>query len=61
MDHLMTLATSLLSSTASRLATVNDGHNDTATYSYLANSPLKGSVNGIDILLDVGLREWHIG
>jgi len=22
---------------------------------------VKGSVNGIDILLDAGLREWHIG
>ena len=44
MDHLMTLATSLLSSTASRLATVNDGHNDTATYSYLANSPLVSQI-----------------
>ena len=50
MDHLTTRATSILSSTAygydaaSRLQTVNDGHNNTASYSYLANSPLVSQI-----------------
>jgi hypothetical protein len=33
-----------LPAAASRLATVNDGNNSTATYSYLANSPLVSQI-----------------
>jgi len=33
-----------LPAAASRLATVNDGKNNTATYSYLANSPLVSQI-----------------
>jgi len=48
--NLTALSSSLLSrtlygyDTASRLQTVNDGNNDVATYSYLANSPLVGQI-----------------
>jgi len=66
MDHLMTLASGALSTTAygydaaSRLQTVNDGNNNTATYSYVANSPLvKGSVLEIDIF-PIYLRVFRV-
>ena len=48
--NLTAAAASVLSRTTygydstSRLATVNDGTNDTATYSHLANSPLVGQI-----------------